>query len=244
LWGERWAKLCQNAMGNPVQAMSGLGSLEIASSEVGRAITIHLGAESARVGVASGYKIPKFGGATAEQWADAGRRETYDALDRMLTPTSSGSSRSWRASMGQDITKGRPTEIDYMNGHVVAQGQTRGVPTPVSAAVVDMVHEVETGARQAVPQNIQTTLRRAGIYPPPLRLGPAGGPAGSLRRYVSVALVPRVRDHTPGQASGMRALFQQDLPVHDGVVDPFRKLSHPPAVARKVVHDVLGDRPN
>src|SRR5207245_2871182 len=30
LWGERWAKLCANATGNPVQAMSGLGSAEIA----------------------------------------------------------------------------------------------------------------------------------------------------------------------------------------------------------------------
>jgi 2-dehydropantoate 2-reductase len=163
LWGERWAKLAQNSMGNPVQAMSGLGSLEIASSEVGRAITIHLGAESARVGLALGYKIPKFGGVTAEQWADASRRETYDALDRMLTPTATGSTRSWRASMGQDVTKKRPTEIDYMNGHVVAQGRERGVPTPVSTAVVDMVHEVEAGSRQAVPQNIEVTLRRAGV---------------------------------------------------------------------------------
>ena len=163
LWGERWAKLCQNAMGNPVQAMSGLGSLEIASSEVGRAITIHLGAESARVGLAVGYKIPKFGGVTAEQWADAGRRETYETLDRMLTPTASGSGRSWRASMAQDMTKGRPTEIDYMNGYVVAQGRERGVPTPVSAAIVNTVHEVEAGTRQAVPQNIELTLRRAGV---------------------------------------------------------------------------------
>ena len=59
LWGERWSKLCANAMGNPVQAMSGLGSSEIASSEVGRAITIHLGAESARVGLALGYRDPE-----------------------------------------------------------------------------------------------------------------------------------------------------------------------------------------
>jgi 2-dehydropantoate 2-reductase len=162
LWGERWAKLCQNAMGNPVQAMSGLGSLEIASSEVGRAITIHLGAESARVGLALGYRIPKFGGTTAEQWADAGRRETYETLDRMLTPTSTGS-RSWRASMGQDVTKGRPTEIDHMNGYVVAKGHERGIPTPVSGAVVDMVHEVERGTRPAAPQNIEQTLRRAGV---------------------------------------------------------------------------------
>ena len=135
---------------------------EIASSEVGRAITIHLGAESARVGLALGYRIPKFGSVTAEQWADAGRRETYEALDRMLTPTSTGS-RSWRASMAQDVTKGRPTEIDYMNGHVVAQGRERGVPTPVSAAVVAVVHEVERGQRKPEPQNIALTLRRAGV---------------------------------------------------------------------------------
>src|SRR5256712_5359747 len=88
LWGERWAKLCANAMGNPVQAMSGLGSFEIASSEVGRAITIHLAAESARVGLALGYTIPKINGAPVEQWADAGRRGTWQALDAMLTPKS------------------------------------------------------------------------------------------------------------------------------------------------------------
>jgi len=162
LWGERWAKLSQNCMGNPVQGMSGLGTLAIASSEAGRAITIHLGAESARVGLAQGYRVPKFGGVAAEEWADAGRRETHDALDRMLTPTSTGT-RSWRASMAQDVTKGRATEIDHMNGHVVAKGREHGVPTPVSTAVVEMVHEVEAGKRQPAPQNIELTLRRAGI---------------------------------------------------------------------------------
>jgi 2-dehydropantoate 2-reductase len=162
LWGERWSKLCANAMGNPVQAMTGLGSLEIASSEGGRAITIHLAAESARVGLALGYRIPKFNGVAAEQWADAGRRETYETLDRMLTPASA-SARNWRASMAQDVAKGRPTEIDYMNGHVIAQGRERGVPTPVSAAVIDVMHEVERGDRKPVPQNVELALRRAGV---------------------------------------------------------------------------------
>jgi 2-dehydropantoate 2-reductase len=162
LWGERWAKLCANAMGNPVQAMTGLGSLEIASSEGGRAITIHLAAESARVGLALGYRIPKFNGTTAEQWADAGRRETYETLDRMLTPAEA-SGRNWRASMAQDVAKGRPTEIDYMNGHVIAQGRAKGVPTPASAAVVEVMHEVERGERKPVPQNIELALRRAGV---------------------------------------------------------------------------------
>ena len=162
LWGERWSKLCANAMGNPVQAISGLGSLEIASSEVGRAITIHLAAESARVGLACGYRVPPFSGAAAEQWADAGRRETWEALDRMLTPTAAGGP-NWRASMAQDVAKGRPTEIEHMNGHVVARGRERGVATPVSAAVVEVMHEVERGARKSAPENIGLTLSRAGV---------------------------------------------------------------------------------
>jgi len=162
LWGERWAKLCANAMGNPVQAMSGLGSLEIASSEVGRTITIHLAAEAARVGLALGHPVPKFNGAAAEQWADAGRRETYEALDRMLTPAAA-TRRNWRASMAQDVAKGRPTEIDYMNGHVVAEGRHKGVPTPVSAATVEVMHEVEKGVRRPEPKNIELVLSRAGL---------------------------------------------------------------------------------
>jgi len=162
LWGERWSKLCANAMGNPVQGMSTLGSFDIASSEVGRAITIHLASESARVGLALGYRIPKFNGNTAEQWAAADRRDVYESLDKQLTPTGTGG-RNWRASMGQDVTKGRPTEIDYMNGHVVARGREVGVPTPVSAATVEMVREVDAGTRKPDPQNIGHVLKRAGV---------------------------------------------------------------------------------
>ena len=162
LWGERWSKLCTNAMGNPVTAMSGLGSLDVASSEVGRAITIHLAAESARVGLALGYNVPKFNGATTEQWADAGRRETWVALDTMLTPAE-GSKRNWRASMAQDVTKGRPTEIDFMNGLVVDKGRERKVPTPVSAAAVETIHEIERGSRKPAAENLGLTLERAGV---------------------------------------------------------------------------------
>ena len=72
--------------------------------------------------------------------------------------------------MAQDVTKGRPTEIDYMNGHVVAQGRRSGVPTPVSAAVVDVMHEVDSGTRKPAPENIgrRAQARR--------RLGGVGGP--------------------------------------------------------------------
>lgn len=57
----------------------------------------------------------------------------------------------------------RPTEIDLMNGYVLARGRECGVATPVSAAVVDIMHEVERGARPPAPENIALALRRAGV---------------------------------------------------------------------------------
>jgi 2-dehydropantoate 2-reductase len=159
LWGERWAKLCANAMSNPVQALSGLGSTEVASTSDGRRLTIHLAAESARVGLALGYRVPPFAGQPAARWADAANPHTWQALDALLTPTVANS-RNWLASMAQDVTKGRPTEIDEMNGHVVARAHACGVPTPVSAAVVATVREIDRGTRKPSPDNIADILRR------------------------------------------------------------------------------------
>jgi len=161
LWGERWSKLCANCMGNPVQAMTGLGSVEIASQPRGREITIRIAQESATVGLNLGYRIPKFNGREAEQWAQAGRPDVYTELDTMLTPKA-GSGRNWRASMAQDVIKGRRTEIDFMNGLVVDKGRETSVPTPVSQAVVGIVREIDAGTRKPSPVHIEEAITRAG----------------------------------------------------------------------------------
>jgi 2-dehydropantoate 2-reductase len=50
-----------------------------------------------------------------------------------------------KPSMLQDLERGRHTEIDFINGHVVALGRRFGVPTPVNEAIVDTVHALERG---------------------------------------------------------------------------------------------------
>ena len=162
LWGERWSKLCSNAMGNPVQGMSGLGTAEIMATPAGRAVTIRLASESARVGLTLGYRVPKIGAFPAETWAGADRPETYAELDTKITPAL-GPGRNWRASMAQDVIKRRHTEIDYMNGFVVAKGREADVPTPMSEVVVDIVRGIDGGTREPGPATIDEALRRAGV---------------------------------------------------------------------------------
>jgi 2-dehydropantoate 2-reductase len=43
----------------------------------------------------------------------------------------------------QSLLRGRPTEVEWLNGEVVRRGAARGVATPVNAALLEAVHRVE-----------------------------------------------------------------------------------------------------
>lgn len=46
-------------------------------------------------------------------------------------------------SILQSIQRGSPSEIDYINGEIVALGKEIGIPTPLNKTMVEMVHRVE-----------------------------------------------------------------------------------------------------
>ena len=48
----------------------------------------------------------------------------------------------WGSTL-QSIQRGRPTEIDYLNGEIVELGKRYGEATPLNAKIVELVHQVE-----------------------------------------------------------------------------------------------------
>ena len=54
LWGERWSKLCVNAMRNGVSAATGLSGNECDRDEAIRRFSIRVGSEGVRIGQALG----------------------------------------------------------------------------------------------------------------------------------------------------------------------------------------------
>jgi 2-dehydropantoate 2-reductase len=48
-----------------------------------------------------------------------------------------------RSSMGQDIDNRRRTEIDFLNGAIVREGEILGVPTPVNRTLTYLVKTIE-----------------------------------------------------------------------------------------------------
>ncbi|NNF17643.1 MAG: 2-dehydropantoate 2-reductase, partial [Gammaproteobacteria bacterium] len=50
-----------------------------------------------------------------------------------------------RSSMWEDLQQGRKTEVEYLNGAVVALAAEAAMSAPANAMVVDLIHQVETG---------------------------------------------------------------------------------------------------
>jgi 2-dehydropantoate 2-reductase len=54
------------------------------------------------------------------------------------------------SSTAQDLARGKPSEIDYLNGHVVRQGERLGIATPVNRTLQALVKTLEAKRDQLI----------------------------------------------------------------------------------------------
>jgi 2-dehydropantoate 2-reductase len=156
LWGERWSKLTMNSMGNGVSAATGLNSKGMVALETTRRLSIRLGGEAIKVGQALGYELESIRNMPSEKWvaAAAGDPAALEEIEGVMLAGMKRMTDEGRPSTGQDMLKGRRTEIDYINGLVAAKGQEVGVPAPTHAALTDLVKRVERGEIEPSPEVI------------------------------------------------------------------------------------------
>jgi len=155
LWGERWSKLVQNAMGNGVTAATGMTSGDCLRDPAIRRFQIALAGEAVRVGQALGYQLEKIRGASPELLlrASEGDAKAMAEVEALIVPKAGSNPRAdiQRPSMAQDILKGRRTEIDAMNGFIARKGAEVGVPAPSHAKLAGIVARIERGELKPSP---------------------------------------------------------------------------------------------
>jgi 2-dehydropantoate 2-reductase len=156
LWGERWSKLVANVMGNGLSACTGLTGGEMLQSEPIRRFSNRLGSEAIRVGQAHGYQLEEILHLPPETIARAGEGDeaATRACDEQRFADSKRTAAGQRPSMGQDMQKGRRTEIEFINGLVVREGEKLGIACGANAALTDIVKRVERGELKADPRLI------------------------------------------------------------------------------------------
>ena len=160
LWGERWSKLVTNSMANgclggdrAVRARRWRRTRRYGGSRRGSAARRSASARrSATSSKRSTICRPKSSPRPARAIREAlGRYE-----DRLATQRRGSAEQ--RPSMGQDMAKGRRTEIEFLNGFVVREGEKVGLPARANERLVEIVKKVERGELKQDPRNI-TELR-------------------------------------------------------------------------------------
>lgn len=137
----KWTKLLINSCGSGLSAALNCTFGEVTDNEKSLCAEANIAKECLEVCHAEGYKMISTLGIDFETlyWSDkAGLRRVMDTFKALYKPSWAG-----KASMLQDLEKKLPTEIDYINGHVVTYGKKHGIPTPFCEKVVELVKEAE-----------------------------------------------------------------------------------------------------
>ena len=142
LIGIRWAKLLMNSALSGMSAALGCTFGDVIDDDMAVACAAHVADELIRVAKAKGVKMEvivpdhdflelEFNDKKGRDHAIAFLREMYEVH------------RPQKASMMQDMEKGLPCEIDYINGIVCQNGEAFGLETPFNDIIVKTVKAFE-----------------------------------------------------------------------------------------------------
>ena len=114
IWGERWAKLATNSMGNTLTAMSGMGAEGLADATARFApLRDQVVREAVAVALALGVSVEPIGGRPARAWLEDGVTLQSAAPPAGSAPRSAGAGGGgWQASTSQDIANPGPPHRD------------------------------------------------------------------------------------------------------------------------------------
>ena len=164
LAGERWSKLAVNCLANPLAGLSGYSTADVLIEPVPRAIAIRVASEVIKVARAAGHEVEPIFSIEPQRYVDAAEGRGLEQLEADLIAHGEGRP-GGRPSLLQDVLKGRRTEIDDLNGAVVAEGQRLGVPTPINAAVVVEIQRHGAGRLTPDPGNLDALARLVANQP-------------------------------------------------------------------------------
>lgn len=166
IWGYLWGKLVYGAMAFVVSAVDATVP-EVLDNDLGRSLSAQASQEAYLVGSAQTEKLERIGEFDPEQFApgeDVDQRA--DAALREMADAQRGAIKQHMGIWRDLAVKKRKTEIDMQSTVIVEYGAREGISTPVNAATVEVIHQIEDGERGMGWDNLDEIARLAGVKKP------------------------------------------------------------------------------
>ena len=142
--GTRWSKLLINAAFSGMSAVLGCTFGEAAGPKESRKIVQAIIKECIDVCQKGGIRIEPVQGKDIVKLLNY-TNPLKKAFSFFIIPIAIRKHAKLKASMLQDLEKGKLTEVDAINGAVSEYGRKVGFPTPVNDKVVEIIHQIEKG---------------------------------------------------------------------------------------------------
>ena len=152
--GTRWSKLLINAAFSGMSAVLGCTFGEAAGPRESRRVVQALIKECIDVCAAGGIRIEPVQGKDIVKLLDY-NNAFKRAFSFFIIPIAIRKHAKLKASMLQDLEKGKLTEVDAINGAVSDFGRKVGCPTPANDRVVEIIHKIEQGVLKPGFENLQ-----------------------------------------------------------------------------------------
>lgn len=152
--GTRWSKLLINSAFSGMSAVLGCTFGEAAKPRESRRIVQALIKECIDVCKVGGIRIEPVQGKDIVKLLDY-TNPLKRAFSFFIIPIAIRKHAKLKASMLQDLEKGKLTEVDAINGAVSDYGRKVGCPTPMNDRVVEIIHKIEQGILYPSFDNLQ-----------------------------------------------------------------------------------------
>ncbi len=149
LMGIRWTKLLINATMSGMSAALGCVFRDILHNDKARACAAHLADETIKVAHAEGIRLEPLSDIDFERLALSGPEDAINKRDLFFEIW--GNHQNLKASMLQDLEKGRRCEVAFINGVVCEKGSKHGVLTPFNDKVADIIRTKERTGKIHIP---------------------------------------------------------------------------------------------
>ena len=141
LLGIRWAKVLMNSTFSGMSAALGCTFGNVLYDPKAMTCLAFIADECIKVSHAQGIRLARMQGEDMESFAFDDPAEIPSKMP--LYKKIWGRHVELKASMLQDLEKGRDCEIDFINGIICRKGREAGVPTPFNDKVVELVKEAQ-----------------------------------------------------------------------------------------------------
>ena len=152
--GTRWSKLLINAAFSGMSAVLGCTFGEAAGPKDSRRVVQALIKECSDVCAKGGIRIEPVQGKDIVKLLDY-KGALKKAISFFIIPIAIRKHAKLKASMLQDLEKGKLTEVEAINGAVSDYGRKVGCPTPMNDKVVEIIHKIEKGELKPCFKNLE-----------------------------------------------------------------------------------------